>query len=78
VTSSTVCEITFELARRESQRTFYVLSDLHANDAVLSLPWLDDEQASLYIGTSRVFTLMDGATVEIQTQERRPKYLQIS
>jgi hypothetical protein len=32
VTSSTVCDVTFELARHEFQRTFYVLRDLPAAD----------------------------------------------
>jgi methyl coenzyme M reductase subunit C len=47
VTSSTVCDITFELARHEFQRTFYVLSDLRVTNLVLGLPWLDNEHASL-------------------------------
>jgi hypothetical protein len=62
VTSSTVCGITFELARDEFQRTFHVLRDLRGADLVLGLPWLDDERASLQFGTTRVFTLMDGTT----------------
>jgi predicted aspartyl protease len=32
VTSSTVCDVTFELARHEFRRTFYVLRDLRAAD----------------------------------------------
>jgi hypothetical protein len=43
VTSSTLCDITFELARHEFQRTFYMLRDLHAAHLILGLPWLDDE-----------------------------------
>jgi hypothetical protein len=35
--------------------------------------WVDDEQALLKFGTTRVFTLMDGTAVEITTEERRPK-----
>jgi hypothetical protein len=46
VTSSTVSDVTFELARHEFQRTFYVLRDLRAADLILGLPWLDDEHAS--------------------------------
>jgi hypothetical protein len=64
VTSSTVYDITFELARHEFQRNFYVLRDLRNVDMVLSLLWLDDEHISLHFGTTRVFTLMDGTTVE--------------
>jgi hypothetical protein len=45
---------------------------------VLGLPWLDDEQASLQFGTTRVFTLMDSTTVETQIEERHPKYLLLS
>jgi hypothetical protein len=36
----------------------------------MGLPWLDDEHASLQIGSTRVFTLMDGTTVETQLEER--------
>jgi hypothetical protein len=32
VTSSTVCDVTFELARHDFHRTFYVLHDLRAAD----------------------------------------------
>jgi methyl coenzyme M reductase subunit C len=35
VTSSTVCDITFELARHEYQGTFYVFRDLRVVDIVL-------------------------------------------
>jgi hypothetical protein len=42
VTSSTLCDITIELARHELQLTFYVLRDLRVVDMVLGLPWLDD------------------------------------
>jgi hypothetical protein len=66
--SYTFCEITFELARHEFKRTFYVLRDLRAIiSLVFGLPLLDDEQASLLFGTTRVITMMDGSTVEIQT-----------
>jgi hypothetical protein len=44
VTSFAVCETTFELARHEFNRTFYVLRDLLNVDLVLGLPWLEDEQ----------------------------------
>jgi hypothetical protein len=60
VTSSAVCNITFELARHEFQRTFYVLRDLRAADVILGLPLLDDEHASLHFWSTGVFTLMDG------------------
>jgi hypothetical protein len=75
VTSSTVCDITFERARHEFQRTFYVLRDLRAADLILGLPWLDDEQASLQFGTTRVFTVMDGTAVETTLEERRHECL---
>jgi hypothetical protein len=64
VTSSTVCDVTFELARHEFQRTSCVLRDLRATDLILGLPWLDDEHASLQFGSTMVFTLMDGTAVE--------------
>jgi hypothetical protein len=69
VPSSAFFEITFDLARHDFQRTFYVLRELRVADVVLVLPWLNDEQASLQFGTARVFTLMDG-TLETQTEER--------
>jgi hypothetical protein len=47
VTSSTVCDVTFELARHEFHRTFYVLRDLRdAAHLIMGLPWLDDKHAS--------------------------------
>jgi hypothetical protein len=46
VTSSRVCYVTFERARHEFQRIFYVLRDLRAADLIMGLPWLDDELAS--------------------------------
>jgi hypothetical protein len=52
--------------------------DLRVVELVLGLPWLDDEQASLQFGTTRVFTMMDGTTVEIQTEKRRPKCVLMS
>jgi hypothetical protein len=73
VTSSRVYNITFKLARHEFQRTFYVVRDLRAIVIVLSLPWLDDEQASLQFGTTRVFNVMDDTTEETQTKEHKPK-----
>jgi hypothetical protein len=69
VTSSTVCDVTFELARHESQRIFYVLRDLRTGDLILGLPWLDDEHASLQFGSIMVFTLMNGTIVETQLEE---------
>jgi hypothetical protein len=69
VTSSTACDITFELARHAFQRIFNVLRDLRADDVVLGLLWLDDEHVSLQVGTTRVFTRMDGTTVETQIEE---------
>jgi hypothetical protein len=75
VTSSTVCDVTFELARHEFQRTFYVLRDLRAATIILGLPWLNDEHASLQFGSTMVFTLMDGTAVDTQLEERRPECL---
>jgi hypothetical protein len=78
VTSSTVCDVTFELARHEFHRTFYGLRDLRDADLILGLPWLDDEHASLQFGSTRVFTLMDGTAVETTLEERRPECLVMS
>jgi hypothetical protein len=78
VTSSTLCDVTFEPARHEFQRTFYVLRDLRVADMVLYIPWLDEEQASLQFGTTRVFTRMDGTTHETRIEERRPEFLLMS
>jgi hypothetical protein len=78
VTSTTVCDVTFELARHEFHRTFYVLRDLRTGDLIMGLPWLDDEQASLHFGTTRIFTLMDGTAVETTLEERRPECLLMS
>jgi hypothetical protein len=47
LTSSTVCDVTFELARHEFHRNFYVLRDLRDADLIPGLPWLGDEHASL-------------------------------
>jgi hypothetical protein len=44
----------------------------------MGLPWLDDEQAFLQIGSTRVFTLMDGTAVETTLEERRPECLLLS
>jgi hypothetical protein len=71
VTSSIVCDITFELARHEFQRTFYVLLDSRVADMVLGLPWLGDEHGSLKFGVTLVFTLMDGTLAETQIDEQR-------
>jgi hypothetical protein len=78
VTSTTICDVTFELARHEFYRTFNVLRDLRTTDLILGLPWLDDEHASLQFGTTRVFTLMDGTSLETTLEERRPECLQLS
>jgi hypothetical protein len=78
VTSSTVYDVTFEPARHELQRTFYVLRDLRDVDLILGLPWLDDEHASLQFGPTKVFTLMDGTSVESTLEERRPEGLLMS
>jgi hypothetical protein len=53
VTLSTVCDVTFELARHKFQRNFYVLRDLRAAGLIMGLPWLDDEHASLQFGTTK-------------------------
>jgi hypothetical protein len=42
------------------------------------LPWLDDEHASLQFGTTRVFTLMDGKTLDTHIKERRPECMLMS
>jgi hypothetical protein len=44
----------------------------------MGLPWLDDEQASLQFGSTRVFTLMDGTSVETHLEERRHACLMMS
>jgi predicted acylesterase/phospholipase RssA len=44
----------------------------------MGLPWLDDEHASLQFGTTRVFTLMNGTSMETQLEERRPECLMMS
>jgi hypothetical protein len=78
VTSSIVCDITFELALHEFQRTFYVLRDLRAAYLVLGLPWLNDEHAPLQFGTTLIFTPMDGTPVATQNEERRDECLLMS
>jgi hypothetical protein len=78
VTSSTVCDVTFELAHNEFHRTFYVLRDLRAADLIMGLQWLYDEQASLHFGSTSAFTLMDGTAVENTLEERRPECLMLS
>jgi hypothetical protein len=75
VTPSIVCDITFDVARHEFQRTFYVVRDLRVGDMALGLPWLDDEQASSQFGTTRIFTLIDGTTMDTRSEERRPECL---
>jgi hypothetical protein len=44
----------------------------------MGLPWLDDEHASLLFGTTRIFTLMDGSSMETHLEERRPECLLMS
>jgi hypothetical protein len=78
VSSSTVCDVAFELARHEFHRTFYVFRDLRATDLILGLPWLDDEHASLKLGSTTVFTLADGTTVDTTLEERRHEGLLMS
>jgi hypothetical protein len=78
VTSSTICDVTFELARHEFQRTFYVLRDLRAADLIMGLPWLDDDHAYLQFGSTMVFTLMDGTAFETTLEERRLECLLMS
>jgi hypothetical protein len=78
VTSTTVCDVTFELARHEFHRTFYVLRDLRTADLIMVLPWLDDEHASLKFGSTRIFTLMNGTAVKTTLEERRPECLLLS
>jgi hypothetical protein len=73
VTSSTVCDVTFELGRHEFHLTFYVLRDLRDADLILGFPCLDDEHASLQFGSTRVFTQMDGTAMETTLEERRPE-----
>jgi hypothetical protein len=51
---------------------------LRASALVLGLLWLDDEQASFHFDTMRVFTLMDGTTLETQIEERQPECLLMS
>jgi hypothetical protein len=47
MTSSTVFDVTFELAQHEFHRTLYVFRDLRAAVLIMGFPWLDDEHASL-------------------------------
>jgi hypothetical protein len=54
------------------------LRDLRAAHMILSLPRLNDEQASLQFGTTRVFTLMDGTTVVTQIEDQRLECLLMS
>jgi hypothetical protein len=39
---------------------------------------LDDKQATLQIGTTRVFTFMDGTTIDIRIHERRNECVLVS
>jgi hypothetical protein len=42
---------------------------------VLGLQWLDDDQATLKLGTEHIFTLVDGTIVETQVMVRRPEHM---
>jgi hypothetical protein len=44
--------------------SFYVLLGYRVLYLVLGLPWLDDKQASLQFGTTRVFAMMNDAPVD--------------
>jgi hypothetical protein len=44
----------------------------------MGLPWLNDEHASLQFGSTRVFTLTDGTSVETTLEERRHECLLMS
>jgi hypothetical protein len=57
------------LVKNSFRRTFYVLRDSRVANRVLGLPWLDDEQASSLFGTTSVFTLMDGTTMDTRIEE---------
>jgi hypothetical protein len=74
LTSSIDCEIISSLLDT-SINGLFTSRNLRATNVVLGLPWLDDEQASLKLGTTRVFTPMDGRALEIQTKNRRHEYL---
>jgi hypothetical protein len=56
-----------ERTKHEFKQAFYILLDLRVAHLVRGLPWVDDEQASVHSGTTCIFTLMDGTTLEIQT-----------
>jgi hypothetical protein len=66
VTSSVVCEISFELAPHELEMAFHVLRDLRAVGLAPGLPLPNDEQALLNFGTTRGFTLTNGTSVEMR------------
>jgi hypothetical protein len=57
---------------------FFVSRDLRAANLILGLPRLDDEHASMQFSSTRVFTLLDGTTVETTLEERRPECLLMS
>jgi hypothetical protein len=38
-----MCDITFELAHHDFQRTFYILRELRVAYLVFDLPWLNKE-----------------------------------
>jgi hypothetical protein len=57
---------------------FFVLRYLRVADIILGLPWLDDEHGSLQLDSTRVFTLMDGTTVQTQLEDRRLECLMMS
>jgi hypothetical protein len=59
------------LVKNSFRRTFYVLRDSRVANMVVGLPWLDDEQAPPLFGTTSVFTLMDGTTMDTHIEERK-------
>jgi hypothetical protein len=70
--------MSFTLAQHEFTRIFYVLRDLRAADIVLCFPLLDEKQATLKLGTGRLFSLIDGTIVATQVAHRRPECLLLS
>jgi hypothetical protein len=49
--SLTIRDLTFELDRHDFQRSFYVLHDLHAANAVLGLPWTSSKPLLQFRGS---------------------------
>jgi hypothetical protein len=77
VTSSTVFDVTLSWLDTNFNGLF-ASRDLRAVDVIMGLPWLYDEHASLQFGSTMVFTLMDGTTVETTLEERLPECLMMS